>query len=58
MKNKLGIYIYFIGQVASIVSSLIMDEFKPTIILSLIIPVLMGYFIWKNKSVFGIESKS
>lgn len=53
LKKELGIYIYYIAEVASIVSSIVINGFKPLMLLSLIIPVLMGFFIWKKKEVFG-----
>ncbi|SKA85123.1 hypothetical protein SAMN05428976_10746 [Clostridium sp. USBA 49] len=57
-KKELGIYIYYIAQVASIISSLVINGFKPLMILSLIIPILMGFFIWNKKEVFGIGVKA
>ncbi|MCB2341936.1 hypothetical protein [Clostridium estertheticum] len=58
MKKELGIYIYFIAEVASIVYSIVTNGFKPSEILSLIIPVLMGIFIWKKKEIFSTENKN
>jgi hypothetical protein len=58
MKKELGIYIYFIAQVAAIVYSIVSTGFKPVILVSLIIPALMGIFIWQKKEVFAIETKT
>ncbi|MBU3171472.1 hypothetical protein [Clostridium estertheticum] len=58
MKKELGIYIYFIAEVASIVYSIVNNGFKPLDILSLIIPALMGIFIWKKKEIFSTENKN
>ncbi|MCB2354906.1 hypothetical protein [Clostridium estertheticum] len=58
MKKELGIYIYFIAEVASIVYSIVINGFKPLDILSLIIPALMGIFIWKKKEIFSTETKN
>ncbi|MGH4140351.1 hypothetical protein [Clostridium sp.] len=58
MKKELGIYIYFIGEVANIVYSLVTTGFKPIILFSFIIPVLMGIFILKKKEVFFVDAKA
>jgi len=58
MKKELGIYIFFIAQVANIVYSIVINGFKPLILLALIIPILMGIFIWKKKEVFVGEAKA
>lgn len=58
MRKQLGIYVYFIAQVSVIVYSLINNGFKPSVLLSLIIPVLMGIFIWQKKEVFNIGTKA
>ena len=57
MKKELGVYIYFIAQVAAIVYSIVSTGFKPIILLSLIVPALMGIFIWKKKEVFFAQTK-
>lgn len=61
LKKELGVYIYFIAQVASIVYSIVISDVKAatfiTLGISLIIPVLMGIFIWKKREVFGFEVK-
>lgn len=58
MRKQLGIYVYFIAQVSVIVYSLVNNGFKPSVLLSLIIPVLMGIFIWQKKEVFNIGTKA
>ncbi|MBU3185535.1 hypothetical protein [Clostridium estertheticum] len=58
MKKELGIYIYFIAEVANIVYSIVTTGFKPVDILSWIIPALMGIFIWKKKEIFSTETKN
>jgi len=58
MKKKLGIYIYFINEVANIVYSVVINGFKPVILVSLIIPVLMGIFILTKKEIFATETKA
>ncbi|NNU77086.1 hypothetical protein [Clostridium estertheticum] len=61
-KKELGIYIYFITVVANIVYSIVNVGFKPFVLLSLIVPVimavLMGIFIWKKKEIFSTETKN
>lgn len=57
-KKELGIYIYFTAEVASIVFSMVSAGFKPIMLLSLIIPALMGFFIWKKKEIFSSEAKA
>ena len=58
MKKKLGIYIYFIAEVANVVYSVIINGFKPVILVSLIIPVLMGIFILTRKEIFASKTKA
>ena len=58
MRKQLGIYVYFIAQVSVIVYSLVNNGFKPSVLLPLIIPVLMGIFIWQKKEVFNIGTKA
>ncbi|MCB2360979.1 hypothetical protein [Clostridium estertheticum] len=58
MRKELGIYMYFIATVANIVYSIVSTGFKPAIILSLILPTLMGIFIWKKKEIFSTETKN
>ena len=58
MKKELGIYIYFIAEVANIVYSVVMNGFKPIILLSFVIPVLMAIFILNKKEVFFADAKA
>jgi hypothetical protein len=58
MKKEIGIYIYFIAEVAQIVYSIVINGLKPIMIVSLIMPVLMAIFIWQKKEVFGLGSKA
>ena len=58
MKKELGIYIYFTAVVANIVYAIVSTGFNPGVLLNLIVPVLMGFFIWKKKEIFSPEAKS
>jgi hypothetical protein len=58
MKKQLGVYIYFGSFAINIIYSIVTNGFKASIILSLIIPVLMGIFIWQKKEVFGMGVKA
>lgn len=58
MKKELGIYIYFIGELANIVYSFVMNGFQPIMLLSFVIPALMAIFIMKKKEVFFVEAKA
>ena len=58
MKKELGIYIYFIAEVANIAFTIVSNGFTPWILGSFVIPVLMGIFIWKKKEIFSVEAKS
>ena len=49
MKKEMGIYIYFVAQVANFVYGIVINGFKPLELVGLIIPVLMGIFIWQKK---------
>ncbi|CDM67608.1 putative membrane protein [Clostridium bornimense] len=56
MKKSIGVYGYFIGEVLSIISSIIFTGFSLFgLIISLIFPVLMFIFIYKRKTVFGFS---
>lgn len=56
MKKSIGVYGYFIGEVLSIISSIIFTGFSLFgLIISLILPVLMFIFIYKRKTVFGFS---
>ena len=61
-KKELGVYIYFIAQVAQIVYSIVIYGFTPLLITAVIAPVitgiLMGIFIWKKKEIFAVEVKA
>lgn len=56
-KKELGIYIYFIAEVAGFMDSIVENGFTPTMLLSLIIPVLMAVFLWKKKEVFTTKAE-
>jgi len=58
MKKELGIYIYFIAIVASIVYAIVSSGFSPWMLLNLIMPVLTGIFIWNKKEIFVVEVKA
>jgi len=57
-RKQLGIYVYFIAQVSILVNSLVNNGFKSSMLISLIIPVLIGIFIWQKKEVFDIGTKA
>lgn len=56
-KRKLGIYAYFIAQLSRIVYTIVNTGVNPSMLLSLIIPILLAIFIWQKKDVFDIGSK-
>jgi hypothetical protein len=58
IKKELGVYIYFTASVVSIVYSIVSNGFKLMMLTSLIMPVLMGIFIWKKREVFGLGAES
>jgi hypothetical protein len=58
MKKQIGIYIYFIAQVANIAYAVVANGFDPMQIITVIMPVLMGIFIWQKKEVFGLGAKA
>jgi hypothetical protein len=55
MKKELGIYIYFIAVVAQIVYGIVSTGFKPLSLVGLVMPVLMGIFIWKKKEIYSVK---
>lgn len=52
-KLKLGIAIYYVGILASLINSIIMDGLKLSVIVGLILPILMAIFINSKKELFG-----
>jgi len=58
MRKEIGIYIYYIAMVGNIVFSIVSNGFSPSILISLVIPALMGFFIWKKKEIFSTETKN
>ncbi|MGH4117960.1 hypothetical protein [Clostridium sp.] len=58
MKKSIGIYIYFIVQGINIVYAIVVNGFSPMQIISIVLPVLMGIFVWKKKEVFGLGAKA
>lgn len=55
MKKSIGVYLYFLITAASIIYTIIMTGFNITnLISSLIFPILMAYFIYKKKTLFGL----
>lgn len=57
-KKELGIYIYFTTIVANIAYTIVTAGFSPWSLVALIMPALMGFFIWKKKEIFSSETKS
>jgi hypothetical protein len=53
-KKSIGVYSYFTITIISIINSIIDSGFQWTIILSLILPLLMAFFINKKRKLFNI----
>lgn len=51
-KQAIGIYIYFIATIISIVYSIVSNGFSPMMLVSLIVPILIAIFIFLKKDVF------
>lgn len=60
LKKKIGVYAFFTVIIINVIYSLIMNGFNIAILIStlisLILPGLLAYFIYKKKEVFGFES--
>ena len=56
-KKAIGVYIYFASVVINVIYTLIIQGFSFSILISLILPVLMGVFINQKKELFGLGSK-
>lgn len=56
-KKALGIYVYFTTTVINIVVGIIMNGFKTNSLYGLILPVLLGIFIYLKKEVFGFGAE-
>ncbi|KHD38500.1 membrane protein [Clostridium acetobutylicum] len=57
-KKALGVYLYFLSEIISIIYSIVHSGFSFMIILSLILPILMAVFIYQKKSLYGFGNKS
>ena len=61
LKKKIGVYTFFTVIVINVIYSLIMNGLSIIVLIStlisLILPGLLAYFIYKKKEVFGFESK-
>ena len=61
LKKQIGVYTFFTVEIINIIYSLIMDGLSLSVLIStlisLILPVLLAYFIYKKKELFGFESK-
>ena len=61
LKKQIGVYTFFTVEIINIIYSLIMNGLNLSILIStlieLILPVLLAYFIYKKKELFGFESK-
>ena len=61
LKKKIGVYTFFTEIVINVIYSLIMNGLSILVLIStlisLILPGLLAYFIYKKKEVFGFESK-
>lgn len=57
LKKQIGVFIYFIAEVVSIIYAVVSNGFDPKQIVSLILPILMGLFIWQKKELFGFKNK-
>lgn len=53
-KKSIGVYSYFTITIISIINSIMDSGFQWTIILSLILPLLMAFFINKKRKLFNI----
>lgn len=57
-KKAIGVYAYFIITVIDIINTIITSGFNiVSLLISLIFPTLMGFFIYKKKYVFGFKAK-
>ena len=61
LKKQIGVYTFFTLEIINIIYSLIMDGLSLSVLIStlisLILPGLLAYFIYKKKELFGFESK-
>ena len=61
LKKQIGVYTFFTVEIINIIYSLIMNGLSLSVLIStlisLILPVLLAYFIYKKKELFGFESK-
>ncbi|MBU3136485.1 hypothetical protein KPL39_09400 [Clostridium gasigenes] len=55
-KKKTGVYLFFTVIVLNLIYSIITNGFKPALLIGLILPGLLGLFIYKRRSVFGFSN--
>lgn len=51
-KQAIGVYIYFIATIINIIYGIVSNGFNPSILISLILPILIAIFIFLKKDVF------
>lgn len=55
-KKAIGLYIYLLITTANIIYSIIMNGFMiSSLIVSLILPILMTFFVYRKKELFGLS---
>ena len=61
LKKQIGVYTFFTVEIINIIYSLIMNGLSLSVLISalisLILPGLLAYFIYKKKELFGFENK-
>ncbi|MBB6713818.1 hypothetical protein [Clostridium gasigenes] len=55
-KKKIGVYSFFTLVVLNIIYGIITTGFKPLSLIGLILPALLGLFIYKRRSIFGFSN--
>lgn len=52
-KNVIGVYLYFGGTIISLLYTAVTSGLHPNMLLSLILPVLMGIFVYQKRELYG-----
>lgn len=57
-RKVLGVYIYFLTNIASIIIAIVQKGFSANVLLGIILPVLTAIFIFQKKEIYGFGKKN
>lgn len=57
-RKVLGVYIYFLANIAAIIIDIVQKGFSASVLISIILPVLTAIFIFQKKEIYGFGKKN